>query len=100
MKKQNENMEVVETVETTEVTETEVKESKVKNFISKTGKFIKKNGLKIALGVGAVGGTALLVAKALRKGDEQAALDYLSEDGDYESDYLDALENDSEVAAE
>lgn len=86
----------VEGNETAEVVE--VKESKIKNFASKAWDFTKKNGLKIALGAGAVVGTGLLVVRALRKGEEEAALDYLAEDI-YESDCVEELE-DSNVTTE
>ena len=97
-KNQNEDIDIVAETEATEVVE-EVKESKFKNFVSKGWDFTKKNGLKIALGAGAVIGTGLLVVKALRKGDEEAALEYLAED-DYETDYLEELEKDSNVVTE
>lgn len=87
-KNQNENIEVVAEVEATEVAE-EVKESKFKNFASKTGAFVKKNGLKVVLGVGTLVGAGILIAKAIRKGDEEAALEYLAESDDYDdADYV------------
>lgn len=96
MKKQENNVEVTEIVET-EVAVEEVKESKVKNFISKTGGFIKKHGVKIALGAGAVLGTGLLVVKAIRKGEEQEALDYLAEDGYDGDEYAELVEMETEA---
>ena len=97
-KEQNENIEVVAEVEATEVAEEVVKESKVKKIASKTGKFIKKHGLKIVAGAGAVAGVAFLVVKTLRKGDENAAIEYLGESDDYACDD-DVVEN-SDVTTE
>lgn len=99
--KKNQNEIIEKPVEGNEVPEVaeEVKESKIKNFATKAWDFTKKNGLKIVLGAGAVVGTGLLVVKALRKGEEEAALDYLAEGDDYEADYLEQLE-DSNVATE
>ena len=88
MKKENQNIEatVVETVEvsTTEVAVEEVKENKFKKALSKTGGFIKKNGLKIALGAGAALGTGLLLMKALRKDDDDVEIYDLNGDVDYD----------------
>lgn len=87
-KNQNENIEVVAEVEATEVAE-EVKESKFKNTMAKGVKWVKKNGLKVALGLGAAVGTGYLIVKAIRKGDEEAALEYLAESDDYDdADYV------------
>lgn len=97
-KNQNENIEAVETVETTEVAEAVVEESKAAKLGTKAAKFIKKHGLKVVAGVGAVVGAGFLIVKALRKGDEDAALDYLSESDDYEDSY--DASNDSDVTTE
>lgn len=98
-KNQNENIEVVETVEATEVVEEVVEESKAAKLGAKAARFIKKHGLKVVAGVGAAVGAGILIVRALRKGDEEAALEYLGESDDYEENYLEELE-DSNVTTE